>query len=276
MKKIIRINFSDFWPDLNPYDNYFTNILRENYEVEISNNPDVLFYSVFGNNHERFKCIKVFFSGENIGPDYNKCDYSMCYDYSNDQRHYRLPLYILYGGYYDLVNKKVDESLVNRKFCNFIVSNGNCVIRNRFFEKLSKYKKVDSGGGYNNNIGYLVGNKLEFQSQYKFSLAFENDAYRTNREGYTTEKILHAMQANTLPIYWGNPLIGKEFNNKSIINYHDFKSEEDMIDYIIYLDNNDDKYIEKLRQPWLINNEILESNKVDNIKSFLYKIFKKI
>lgn len=268
----IKINFSDFWGGFDKTNNYFYNILKEDYDLEISNNPDFLFYSVFGSKHNDYNCTKVFFSGENIGPNYNECDYSMCYDYSDDGRHYRLPLYILYGGYYDLVNKNVDESLLDRKFCNFIVSNGGCEIRNNFFKSLSKYKRVDSGGGFMNNIGYPVGDKLEFQSNYKFSMAFENDAYRPNRDGYTTEKIMQPMQVNSVPIYWGNELIDKEFNSKSFINYHDFQSEKEMIDYIIYLDNNDDAYMEMLREPWLINNEILESNKHENIKAFINKI----
>ena len=30
---------------------------------------------------------------------------------------------------------------------------------------------------------------------------------------------------NSLPIYWGNPLIHREFNTKSFVNYHDFERE---------------------------------------------------
>jgi len=271
----IKINFVDFWGGFDKKSNYFYNLLSEDFEIEISENPDYLFYSVFGEENKNYKsCKKIFFSGENIGPDFNNCDYSMCYDYIDDDRHYRLPLYILYGGYYDLVNKKVNDSLLDRKFCNFLYSNVNCPTRNNFFMKLSKYKKIDSGGRSMNNMGYFVENKLEFQSNYKFSIAFENEAYRPNREGYTTEKIMQPMLANSIPIYWGNPLISKEFNVKSFINYHDFKSEDDLVEYIIYLDKNDDKYMEVLNEPWLINNQILENNKVENIKLFLHKIIK--
>jgi hypothetical protein len=46
-----------------------------------------------------------------------------------------------------------------------------------------------------------------------------------------------------------------------------------MIEYIIELDNNNDKYLEKLKTPWFTNNIIPEPNKIENIKSFLYKIF---
>jgi hypothetical protein len=276
MKKNIKINFTDFWGGFDKTDNYFYNLLKEEFDVEISNNPDYLFYSVFGNDNLSYKkCIKIFFSGENIGPDFTNCDYSMCYDYLNDNRHYRLPLYILNGGYYYLVNKSVDDGLINRNFCNFIYSNESCRTRNNFFKKLSTYKKVDSGGRCLNNIGYLVGDKLEFQSKYKFSISFENEAYRPNRDGYTTEKIMQPMLANSIPIYWGNTLINKEFNHKSFINYHNFKSEDDLIDYIIYLDQNDEEYMKVMREPWLIDNKVLESLKEENIKKFLYNIFEK-
>lgn len=273
--KKIKIDFCDFWGGFEKANNYFYNLLSKDFDVEISSDPDFLFYSVFGSSHLSYKCTKIFFSGENIGPNFNNCDYSMCHDFINDERHYRLPLYILTGGYYELIDKSVDDSLPYRKFCNFIVSNGACSIRNKFFEKLSKYKKVDSGGRFMNNMKFLVGDKLKFQSDYKFSMAFENDAYRTNRDGYTTEKILQPMIVNSIPIYWGNELINKDFNTKSFINYHDFNSEDDIINYIIHLDKNDDEYMKVMREPWLNNNKIVELLKEENIRNFIYKIVNK-
>jgi hypothetical protein len=112
--------------------------------------------------------------------------------------------------------KVIDSSYANRKFCNFLVSNGNCLERNNFFNKLSKYKKVDSGGQFMNNLGYIVKDKREFQSGYKFSIAYENNAYRPQQIGYTTEKIMEPMTVNSIPIYWGNPKIDLEFKEKSI------------------------------------------------------------
>ena len=184
-----------------------------------------------------------------------------------------MPHYLLYDGYYELINKKIEDKLANRKFCNFVVSNGNCAERNTFFQKLSKYKKVDSGGRWMNNIGYIVDNKRDFQSEYKFSIAFENNAYRPQWVGYTTEKIMEPMTVNSMPIYWGNPKIDLEFNTNSFINWYDFKTEDDMVECIIELDKNDNKYLEKLRNFWFIDNIIPENNKEENIKNFLYKIF---
>lgn len=274
MKNKIKIDFSDFWGGFDKTDNYFYNLLKEEFDIEISNNPDVLFFSVFGNQHQSYQCKKVFYTGENVAPPLGYCDYSFSFDYLDDVRNYRLPHYLLYDGYYELARTKViEESMVNRKFCNFVASNGNCNERNSFVQELSKYKKVDSGGRFMNNIGYAVPDKRKFQSEYKFSVAFENNAYRPQHPGYTTEKIMEPMTVNSIPIYWGNPLINKEFNQKSFVNFYDFNDINKMIEYIIELDKDDTKYLEMLNQPWFIGNNIPDNNKLENIKSFLYKIF---
>lgn len=274
MKKTIRINFVDFWGGFNPWDNYFVNLLKDDYNIEISNTPDYLFFSIFGNQNQYYgNCKRIFYTGENIPPPMHMVDYAMSFDYLEIETHYRIPHYLLYPGYYELTDKKIDEKLLDRKFCSFIVSNGACEIRNNFMQKLSKYKKVDSGGRFMNNVGYSVDNKVEWIKGYKFNIAFENNAYRPQHIGYTTEKIMEPMTVNTIPIYWGNPRIDLEFNTKSFINYPEFSTEEDMIDFIIEMDKNDDKYMDMMKQPWLPNNEIIEKNKVENIKGFLHQIF---
>jgi hypothetical protein len=275
MKPKIKIDFSDFWGGYDKKDNYFYNLLIEEFDVEITDKPDFLFFSIFGNNHQKYNCKKIFYTGENIPPPMDYCDWSFSFDYLDDPRNYRLPHYLLYDGYYELANSKViEESLAKRKFCNFVASNGNCQERNWFVQELSKYKKVDCGGRFMNNIGYAVTDKRKFQSEYKFSISFENNAYRPQHNGYTTEKIMEPMTVNSIPLYWGNPRIDLEFNSNSFVNFYDFGNFKDMIDFIIELDQNDGKYLQKLQTPWFENNIIPETNKLENIKSFLYKIFK--
>ena len=61
MKKI-KINFVDFQKDLSE-NNDFLDILSRHYYVEISDNPDYLFYSVFGTDHLKYKkCVKIFYT----------------------------------------------------------------------------------------------------------------------------------------------------------------------------------------------------------------------
>jgi glycosyltransferase involved in cell wall biosynthesis len=113
---------------------------------------------------------------------------------------------------------------------------------------------VDSAGASLNNIGFVLAagspSKEAFLRQYKFNIAFENCSV----SGYTTEKIVDAMAAGCLPIYWGNPRIAEEFNPGSFLNYFDFPSEEALIEKIIELDRDDAKYMEYLRQPYFHNN----------------------
>lgn len=274
MKKKIKIDFSDFWGGFDKTNNYFYHLLKDEFEIEISNNPEYLFFSVFGNNHLNYKCKKIFYTGENIAPPLDYCDFSFSFDYLDDERNYRLPHYLLYDGYYELERSRyIDESFAKRGFCSFIVSNGNCVDRNNFFTQLSKYKKVDSGGRWLNNIGYLVDDKIDFMAKYKFNICFENDAHRGYNQHYTTEKLVQTFVAKTVGIYLGNTNIEKEFNKSCFINIRDFAKTEDVIDFIIHLDNNDDKYLEFLKQPVFIEYKIPDNNKIENIKSFLYKIF---
>ena len=282
IEKTLKIDFVDFWEGFDKTDNYFYNLLKKEFNIEISKEPDYLFFSVFSLNHLNYKCKKIFYTGENFRPPLHICDYAFSFDYIDDPKHYRLPHYLLYDGYYELANKKVDESLLNRKFCNFIVSNSNYSIRNTFFSKLSKYKKVDSGGRYLNNIGGPISNgrwphnvnnaivqKRKFQSEYKFSIAFENSVYM----GYTTEKILDPMTVNSIPLYLGNPRINEEFNAKSFVSFTNFSSMEEMINYVIELDKDDKKYFETLKNPWFTDNIVPANCKIDNIKKFLYSIF---
>lgn len=44
---MIKVNFCDFWPHFN-IENLSLGFLQKFYNIEISENPDYLFYSVYG------------------------------------------------------------------------------------------------------------------------------------------------------------------------------------------------------------------------------------
>ena len=278
----IKIAFSDFWLGFNYYpdkthvgDNTLYDILSEKYDLEISDNPDILIFSVFGNSYSRYNCTKIFYTGENIRPDYNKCDYSLSFDYNSDERNYRFPLsaITLYeSGIRDKFPKEMDFDKIKSektKFCNFIFSNPNAQLRNQLFFELSKYKRVDSGGRAHNNIGYLVDNKLDFINNYKFTICFENSEY----PGYTTEKLVHPKLKDSIPIYWGNPRVGDDWNTKSFINAYDFNNLGDLIEYIKEVDNNDDLYYKILSEKHFTSGDELSNDlQYKNIFTFFDKI----
>jgi len=264
MRNKLKIYFTDFWPNFNLSDNFFTQLLNKEYEIEITeNNPDVLFYSVFGIRHQYFNCKRIFFTGENIRPNFKNTDFSITFDYEKHEgRNMRLPLYALFDDVSKLIKPKNADEIIRKKtkFCNFIYSNPNCETRNKFFKQLSKYRKVDSAGRLYNNVGRPIKDKLQFMSDYKFTIAFENES----STGYTTEKIFEPMLVNSIPIYWGNTHVDKDFNTKSFVNYHDFNSMDDVIDRIIEIDQSEELYREYLSQPWFEDNKINEF--VDNDK----------
>jgi len=275
-KPTIKIFFVDFWPNFDIENNTFINLLKDDYNIEITDKPDYLFFSIFGCQVHKFNCTRIFFSGENIKPDFDVCDYSFSFDLDNyNGRNYRLPQYFQYGNMEELLKEKDIEQILKEKtkFCNFIYSNPNCRKRNIFFKKLSKYKKVDSAGRYLNNIGRFIGpkaeDKWEFMKPYKFSIAFENE----ESDYYTTEKIFEAMKVNSIPIYWGNPRVGLDFNTNSFLNYYDFDNDDELIEKIIEIDNNDELYIQYLIKPNFTNNELNEFVKKENILKQFEKIF---
>ena len=256
MKQIIKIDFADFWSHLDKTDNYFFNLLSEKYTVKISDNPDFLIFSCYGTKHLKYNCLKVFYNGENQRIDWNACDFAFGTDYiPNNKRYYRLPNWVLYDNPEKLILPKQNvESILSSKtgFCNMLVSNKHAKKRIDFFYKLSKYKKVDSGGRVLNNIGGPVVDKTAFIKHYKFTLAFENSSY----PGYTTEKLFEPMLVNSIPIYWGNPKVNLDFNTKSFLNYFDYNNDNTFIEKIIELDSNDDLYLKMLKEPWFNNNQL--------------------
>ncbi|MCO5287699.1 MAG: glycosyltransferase family 10 [Chitinophagaceae bacterium] len=273
-RKVIRLWYTDFWSNFDKENNFFTQILRKDFDVMITDNqPDILIYSWEGRDFLNFDCIRIYYTPENwLMPKYKECDFSLSFEYWDDPRNLRVPNYLLYGIHPSQLDKsKVDIDRIiesHTKFCSMVVSNPNTPERNEFFRKLSKYKTVDSGGKHLNNVGGRVADKYAFISQYKFNLCFEN----AQHPGYTSEKLVEAMKCMTLPLYWGNPLIHFEFNTQSFFNHADYLNDEDMIEDIIRHDQDPDLYYQKFIRPWFeddIPNQFFDNQR---IRKFLNNI----
>lgn len=267
--KQITIGFTDFWDNFDPLNNFITNTLRKNYNVIISNpsdNCDILFFANMGySNLFYLKPIKVYYTGENDIPDFNVCDYAISFhEIDFNGRHLRLPLYVWYPSFEILRQDNVSKiDWMNRDFCSFVVSNNWCSdpIRTNFFNALSSYKTVASGGKFANNIGGPVADKMDFIRQYKFNIAFEN----SNVPGYTTEKIFDAFAAGTVPIYWGNPDVYIDVNPDAFINIQKFPSIHKAIEYIALVDNDQTLYKKYLEANPILNNPFMDwENKLLN------------
>lgn len=276
MKKTIKIIFEDFWrpPTLEYIKwNSLYKLLSKYYNLDLSKDPDFLLYSCFGSEHLKYDCVRIFYAGENVRPNFNECDYAFSFDYPITERNYRLPLYRLYSSYQNILEPRSSVKILTeeRKFCCFLSSNPDGIERNKFYELLSDYKKVDAGGKVFFNIDKPVprGDEMKWMSGYKFCIAFENSSY----PGYTTEKLLNALAAGTVPIYWGNPLVERDFNTKAFINCHDFDNFESVVERVIEGDQNPDIYRAILEEPILPDNKERDFCVEENIISKFEQIF---
>lgn len=280
----MKINFLDFWGGFDIHNNFFIHLFRDIYgSVEIGQltECDYIIYSCFGQQHKtinRNKVKKIFYTGENIRPNFEDCDYSFTFDFdSYNGKNIRIPLYHLYIDWFNVstyTNPKylIHPSKINdnefiktpkTKFCATVFSSPR-QIRFDLMNTLSTYKKVD---GYGRPFGNHTEGELDkYQklSNYKFSICPENSYY----DGYYTEKLLHAKTAGTIPIYLADNKVHIDFNKKSFIDIADFSSLESLKQFVIKVDNNDELYQEIANQPLAINNFSLQSIK-QQIKKIL-------
>jgi hypothetical protein len=254
MKKI-KLAFSDIVFDKhNIFDknkNLFIDLLSRRFDLQIvePSEADVLIYSDFGNEHRSFLKKKIYYTAENMLPNFDECDYALTFCHlPENPRHCRMPFYIWYVSNPEQLLKKNNklEHNFKFKFCNMVVTNPKGVERNKFFRLLNRRKQVDSGGKHFNNIGYQVENKVDFIKDYKFTMAFEN----SKSDGYTTEKIIESMIAGSIPIYWGNSKVALDFNPKSFIDVSNFPTYKDAVNHILEVDSNDELYRAYLDEPW--------------------------
>jgi hypothetical protein len=311
-KPTVRINIARFWhgatadeiihtilPDLLPY-----------VDFEVSTSPQVLLYGPYAGAIPEGRFVKVFIGCENVRPIMTECDWAFGIEHEHHVRHPRYMRFMRWGDDAHLVQQKKSWSDVlrsKRRFCIFLYTH-RMRYREAFFTALSRYQRVDSPGPSMNNmpgIDSIPGQrdwqvKIDFLRQYKFVIAFEN----SSRPGYNTEKLTHAIEADCVPIYWGDSEVGRQFNVHRFINAHDYLPKprqylprlpyrphslrsgvrptflqraarringtvsdieqrvwvasgfDALVDRVVEVDRNDDLYLEHLRLPILIDNEL--------------------
>ena len=255
--------------------NWIKTKLKDKFRIKFDkHNPDYLIYNIFGNEHlnKKYKnAIKIAIFTENKIPDLNEVDYAIGQAHINYlDRYFKFPIF-LWNNIKAI--KKFREKLLNNpkrtKFCAAVISfGGKDKFRTIFINELNKYKKIDMGGSFLNNVDGLVKDKIQFLSSYKFSIAMEN----SEGDGYVSEKIFDSFISGTIPIYYGDYTVDEYINPKSFILIKNEKNIIDKIEYIKDIDNNIEKYMSILKENILINvniSDIIEKEQ----KEFLFNIF---
>ena len=114
-----------------------------------------------------------------------------------------------------------------------------------------------------------VKNKLDFCQKYKFNIAFEN----SSSPGYTTEKILEPLSVSSIPIYWGNPLVTRDFNPEAFVYVNVQDDIHSVISRIIQLDKDDAAYLRMVRANPFASEQQYQYR--EHLRKFLYQIIEK-
>lgn len=294
--RTIQINFDNGWAPVTDVEHFLRCFpyLRGRYEFIQSPDPDYVLYGPY-DYHRKWneRAVRIICAGEpgahfhqaktRVGnPAYFEDRWfhyglTECSRTSHpDHRYFPLPclMLALYNGEGISALVRRDGSPIPEKphFCNFIYSNGRSPDRIEFFDKLSRYKRVESPGLVRKNrddLGPTYRDKQQFQGQCKFSIAMEN----TYSPGYVTEKLSDPLLARSVPIYAGDPEVATYFNPKAFINLSDFKNYDEAIEFIRWVDNDDAVYESYLNAPPFRDNRVPDAISDEFYLSFWQQIF---
>lgn len=283
--KTIKIKFVGFWQGFDYTNQHLYRILKKHYDVQVvEDDPEYIICSVFGHSYEycKYPQVRIMYVGENYIPDFNLIDYGISnYPVKLQDRAFQFAFCIDEFGHCESLQRKdrnYPVEILKDKiyFANFIAGHeSESSIRGDFFKKLdSEYKRVESVGSYLNNqpdgkkVQWDNDSKRVFQSKCKFTLCFES----TKHEGFVTEKLADAFYADTIPIYYGSKSAKEIFNEKAFIHCADYPDFESVLAKIKELDEDDEKYMEMLRQPIFVNPKFPEDT-LAALEQYLCAIF---
>ena len=271
--------FIDLGPRFHPDTYFLCRYLRELCDLEVTDveHADYVVFSDNGSSHWQVpdRCIKIYYTTEDLAPDFNACDYALTFEWMQyGDRHSRLPLYYWYPDICELMERKhlqpfSEVKAQKQQFCSITVSNGNRhPMFVNLFDTLSSFRQVDSGGRWRNNVGGPIASKLDFDRSHKFSIVCENTAH----SGYTTEKLVEAFAAGCIPIYWGDPDVAKVFNPKAMINVSDFPTLAALSDYVRKVDADDALWQQMIAEPALLDTRYGKEQQLAALFDFLRNI----
>jgi len=249
--------------------------------VTDADNADLIICSCFGNDKFKYPNKKKIFLGyesicnQQTFTNLPKTLYISNYSQVTHHNQIYLNLYFLYSGLNILQQLTIQRplSMTKSKFCLSIISNHSQPFRQNFIQQLMKKKHIDNYGRVNRNCyDPIISNTTWFDprilsqiNQYKFMICFENQSI----PGYHTEKIINGFLGRTVPIYWGDPDIGKHFNTNAFIDVTKLGTEA-AIELIMRLDTDQQLYQQYYDHIPIINTQVLNNDEFrGKIKDFV-------
>ena len=244
---MITLSYVNFWKDPTN-DSYFTDFINTNIGnvklIDYTDNPDILIASINGDinivKNSKAKC-KLFYYGENLNRfhPYNNeqllidtFDLIVGFKYTNlEKKQIRFPLWLMYYKFYnytpehnliDYIETKYKENIKkeHKKISTTLICrHDRGGQRTKIYNEIVKhnYCNIYCPGIFNHNtidkLGLKVEDKINYIAKSIYNICPENSAF----EGYFTEKIIHAFEGGTIPLYWAIDL-----PEKGLLNEHKY------------------------------------------------------
>lgn len=309
-----RVQYYNFWDKQAADEIWFTGFLKSHGFFERYSKASFAFFSTLGSiqllrvdemlhpfcrNRKR-----VFFTGENVHYpifkdyeynllDHSSIDLSLGFDYMDDSRYLRFPIWILEmfppESNTDDIKRICDQLSFQRfedwrdRFCALVAGTSTMLgtesleMRKRIVEKLDPISRVDCAGKLLRNTEELQekfhDDKAEFLKMYKFFICPENISI----QGYVTEKVFHAIGSGCVPIYNGsvNNPEPDVLNQDAILFWDKDGDNEQLIQRIAELQNYPHRFKDFFEQPRLKDNAWEVVNQYfNNLELKLNELFK--
>ena len=266
---IVQYNFWQVAAD----DSWFARFMRHR---GILTDKKLSLYSVFGDRNlikYDTRDVKLFVTGENVHfGDFKifsdnmladkEIDLSMGFDYFDDERYIRFPLWLRTQFAPEMSEKDIIQRVQDlryptigerKKFACLISRYDWGGTRSAIYEKLQHIDTIHCPSKVIHNDDSLISefndDKNAYMQQFCFNICPEN----SNAYGYVTEKIFDAIYAGCIPIYWGsyNEPEKDILNQDAIIFWDKGGANENAIQEVEELYNNKKLLLEFLHQPRL-------------------------
>ena len=265
--------------------NFFTRLLEPHFDIRWDDPAEFVIYGHIGHAHRLQNGVKIYWTQELYGPNWQHCDYAIIPKLVDDPRAHYLPIYGFDGMAEKLIRSTIPNPVAIRSskphFCSLLCAYADHTTgqRQNFFQILNQRRKVDSAGPALNNTGFRIPkggegmnryeHKINWIKNYRFNIAFENRF----RPGWTTEKLVDPLHVHTIPIHWGDPRVKEYFNPESFICASDFTSLQELADYVIYVDETPDLYARYLQATPFHDNRPNPAYDLNLLVDFFRKIF---
>jgi len=269
-----RYPFYNFWTDQTADSMWLSRFVHLR-GLDAGSRKKLAFFSVYGPrqiiNFDNSD-IRVFYTGENLKDSCHRREYtdsflndkrinlSLGFESFADPRYLRMPLWVFYlfppestPNDIRLICKEINQppTTSRTRFASLVASWDPSGLRQEMVDAVSTIDKVSCPGRWKHNDDSLKNEygdvKMDYLRSCKFNLCPEN----TDAFGYTTEKLLQALAAKCVPVYWGSnnmPELGI-LNQDAILFWNCGGDNSAVLNKIRELHSNDKLYKEFVSQP---------------------------